>query len=86
MKGPAATRVAPRGLGIAWFGLPTPLLETELVAVRSNERPPSELHPESAVAPANKLANATVLRTFPVTRLLISPLVRRYSMELRLGR
>ncbi len=33
---------------MAWDGLPTALDETELVAVRSNDRPPSELHPESA--------------------------------------
>ena len=85
MKGPAATRVVPRGLGMVWDETPTALDETELVAVRSNARPPSELHPESALAPARMPTHATVLSTFPVTRLLISPLVRRYSMDPRLG-
>ncbi|OEO28789.1 hypothetical protein VW23_002960 [Devosia insulae DS-56] len=47
---------------------------TEPVAVLSKPRPLSELHPESAVAPANRPTIAAVLNVLPVTRLLISPL------------
>ncbi|WP_423067516.1 hypothetical protein [Devosia sp. CN2-171] len=47
---------------------------TEPVVVLSKPSPPSELHPESAVALAKKATIAAVLNALPVTRLLISPL------------
>jgi len=86
MKGPAATWVAPKGFGIAWFGLPMAEADTELVVVRSaNARLPRAVHPETAAVPANRPVSATVLSTIPAMRIFISPLVRRYSMEPRLG-
>ncbi len=86
MKGPAATLVgAVRVFGIGWAPVKSDVALTDPVAVLSKPNPLSELHPASAEAPTSMPAIAAILSALPVTRLLISPLVRRYSMATRLG-
>src|SRR5690606_22807311 len=87
VKGPAATRVgATRAFGIGCSMSPEPLAETEPVVVRSAKvLLPSAVHPESAAAPAKRPTNAAALSALPFTQLLISPLIRMYSMDPRLG-
>lgn len=88
MKGPAATRVD-RGCneaGICWLVVLWALAIVDPVAVWSaNNLLPMDEHPERAVAAATMPATATTLSVFCETRLLISPLVRMYSMDPRLG-
>src|SRR5690606_21018282 len=86
-KGPAATRVE-LGIRALGMGCIDPLLgaltAVEPVTVRSATKAllPSAVQPESAAAPATIPASATALIALRDTRLLISPLVRRYSMGL----
>ncbi len=87
MKGPAATWVGrDNEPGMGWLKPGEAAALTEPVVVLSKLRLPSELQPESAVAPATSPTIVAVLSALPETRLLISPLVRRYSMGMRLGR
>lgn len=87
MKGPAATRVdwGCSEAGMGWLDVPWALATVEPVVVLSeNILLPKDEHPESAVAPATIPTRATTLSALRETRLLISPLVRMYSMDLRL--
>jgi hypothetical protein len=88
MKGPAATRVdwdcSEDGIGC--LDVPWALATVDPVVVLSaNILLPIDEHPESAVAAARMPTRATTLSALCETRLLISPLVRMYSMDLRLG-
>ena len=89
MKGPAATRVDDRGCneaGMGWLEVPWTLVIVDPVVVLSaNILLPKDEHPDNAVAAATMPTTATTLSVFCETRLLISPLVRMYSMDPRLG-
>ena len=63
MKGPAATRVgALSASGMGWLAVPTLVVGTEPVVVRStNALLPRAVHPERAAAPASIPTNATAL-------------------------
>ena len=87
-KGPAATRVdlGISELGIGWVEAPVALTAVEPVTVLSAKSLlPIDVQPESAAAPASRPASATAFSALLDTRLLISPLVRRYSMDMSLG-
>jgi hypothetical protein len=74
MSAGGTNRLSASLLGIGWdAGIGAAEL-TEPVVVLSKPSPPSELHPESAVALARRPTIAAVLNALPVTRLLISPL------------
>jgi hypothetical protein len=88
MNGPAATRVelGIRALGMGCMEPLSALTAVDPVTVLSaNILLPNALQPESVAAPATMPINAAARSALPVTRLLISPLVRRYSMDPRLG-
>jgi hypothetical protein len=74
MSAGGTKRLSASRLGIDWDEAIGAAALTEPVVVRSKPKPPSELHPESAVAPTRRPTIAAVLNALPITRLLISPL------------
>lgn len=56
-----------------------------VTVLSTNALLPSAVHPESAAAPATRPAKVTAFSALLETRLLISPLVRGYSMKPTIG-